>query len=114
MSSEIVLTGRDLALADLGRAGQPGLRVSVAGAARERMQATRRTVDHAVETGRVSYGITTGFGAFANRQIPTHKVKELQLNLVRSHACGVGEPLPSATVRRLLLLKANNLAAGYS
>jgi histidine ammonia-lyase len=62
----------------------------------------------------VSYGITTGFGAFANRQIPAPKVKELQLNLVRSHACGVGEPLARATVRRLLLLKANNLAAGYS
>jgi histidine ammonia-lyase len=78
------------------------------------MLATRQTVDRAVASGRVSYGITTGFGAFANRQIPAPKVKELQLNLVRSHACGVGEPLARATVRRLLLLKANNLAAGYS
>jgi histidine ammonia-lyase len=114
MSSQIALSGRDLSIADLKRAGESGTRASVTAAARERMQATRRTVEKAVETARVSYGITTGFGAFANRHIPTHKVKELQLNLVRSHACGVGEPLAPATVRRLLLLKANNLAAGFS
>jgi histidine ammonia-lyase len=114
MSNQIALSGRDLSIAELKRAGEPGTRASVTAAARERMQTTRRTVDKAVETGRVSYGITTGFGAFANRHIPAHKVKELQLNLVRSHACGVGAPLAPATVRRLLLLKANNLAAGFS
>ncbi|HZF15835.1 MAG TPA: histidine ammonia-lyase [Steroidobacteraceae bacterium] len=114
MTVDIALTGRDLSLVDLDRAGAPGVRASVAQAARERMEATRRTVEQAVASGRVSYGITTGFGAFANRQIPAPKVKELQLNLVRSHACGVGEPLAPATVRRLMLLKANNLAAGYS
>jgi histidine ammonia-lyase len=114
MSPELALSGRDLTLADIGRAGEPGVRAQITGAARERMQATRQTVEQAVASGRVSYGITTGFGAFANRQIPAPKVKELQLNLVRSHACGVGEKLGPATVRRLLLLKANNLAAGYS
>jgi histidine ammonia-lyase len=110
----LAVSGRDLILADLERAGEPGLAARVTAPARERMQATRSTVEEAVRTGKVSYGITTGFGAFANRQIPTHKVKELQLNLVRSHACGVGDPLAAGTVRRLLLLKANNLAAGYS
>jgi histidine ammonia-lyase len=114
MSLELALSGRDLSLTDLERAGEPGVSAKVTPAARERMLATRQTVDRAVASGRVSYGITTGFGAFANRQIPAPKVKELQLNLVRSHACGVGEPLARATVRRLLLLKANNLAAGYS
>jgi histidine ammonia-lyase len=67
-----------------------------------------------VASGRTAYGINTGFGAFANRVIPAQKTRKLQLNLVRSHACGVGEPLPPALVRRMLLLKANNLAAGFS
>jgi histidine ammonia-lyase len=114
MTLHFALSGRDLSIADLIGAGAAGVTASVADAARARMQATRATVAEAVRSGQVSYGITTGFGAFANRQIPAHKVKELQLNLVRSHACGVGDPLPAATVRRLLLLKANNLAAGYS
>jgi histidine ammonia-lyase len=67
-----------------------------------------------VASGRTAYGINTGFGAFANRVIPAQKTQKLQLNLVRSHACGVGEPLSPALVRRMLLLKANNLAAGFS
>lgn len=78
------------------------------------MRASREAVERAVAAGRTSYGITTGFGAFANRRIPAPKVLELQVNLVRSHACGTGTPLADAHVRRILLLKANNLAAGYS
>ena len=68
----------------------------------------------AVRTDRVSYGITTGFGAFANKRISADQVRQLQLNLVRSHACGIGEPLAAPIVRRMLLLKANSLAAGIS
>jgi histidine ammonia-lyase len=78
------------------------------------MRESEATVVATVESGRTAYGINTGFGAFANRVIPAQKTKKLQLNLVRSHACGVGEPLPPALVRRMLLLKANNLAAGFS
>jgi histidine ammonia-lyase len=82
--------------------------------ARARVAASHATVAAAVAAGSVSYGITTGFGAFANRRIAAQKVKELQLNLVRSHSCGVGESLPAPLVRRILLLKANSLAAGFS
>ena len=82
--------------------------------ARRRMQASRDAVQRAVERGETSYGINTGFGAFANRVIPAAKTRKLQLNLVRSHACGTGRALPAAIVRRMLLLKANSLAAGYS
>ena len=78
------------------------------------MQLSEATVTATVASGRTAYGINTGFGAFANRVIPAQKTKKLQLNLVRSHACGVGEPLAPALVRRMLLLKANNLAAGFS
>ena len=83
-------------------------------AARRRMQASRDAVQRAVERGETSYGINTGFGAFANRVIPAAKTRKLQLNLVRSHACGTGRALPAQIVRRMLLLKGNSLAAGYS
>jgi histidine ammonia-lyase len=88
--------------------------VMLAPAARRRMQASRDAVQRAIERGETSYGINTGFGAFANRVIPAAKTRKLQLNLVRSHACGTGRPLPEAIVRRMLLLKANSLAAGCS
>ncbi len=88
--------------------------MELAGAARERMQLSVAAVDRAVERGEVTYGINTGFGAFANRVIPAAQTRKLQLNLIRSHACGTGAPLPAHIVRRMLLLKANSLAAGYS
>lgn len=91
----------------------PG-RVTLAEAARARMQASVDTVRAVVETGRVSYGINTGFGAFANSRISTAQLQRLQYNLVRSHACGVGTPLPEGLVRRIMLLKANSLAVGAS
>lgn len=88
--------------------------VRLAPAARRRMQASAEAVRRAVDEGEVSYGINTGFGAFANRVIPAAKTRRLQLNLIRSHACGVGDPLAPSLVRRMLLLKANSLAAGFS
>ena len=88
--------------------------VKLAGSARERMQLSVAAVERAVERGEVTYGINTGFGAFANRVIPAAQTRKLQLNLIRSHACGTGAPLPAHIVRRMLLLKANSLAAGYS
>jgi histidine ammonia-lyase len=88
--------------------------VRLAAAARKRMLASVQAVEQAVARGEVTYGINTGFGAFANRVIPAAKTRRLQLNLIRSHACGTGEPLPPHIVRRMLLLKANALAAGYS
>ena len=108
------LTGRNVTLEMLAQFERSRPRVSLSADALERVTASHDAVAAAVAAGRVSYGITTGFGAFANRQIPAHKVKELQLNLVRSHSCGVGEPLAPHLVRRILLLKANNLAAGHS
>jgi len=114
MTGEWQLSGENLTVAKLLEYEAQRPRLGLAPAARQRMQASRDTVVAAVTENRVSYGITTGFGAFANRQIPPAKVKELQLNLVRSHACGVGQPLPSPLVRRILLLKANSLSIGVS
>src|SRR5512134_2863417 len=86
----------------------------LAGAARERMRHSVESVERVVARGEVTYGINTGFGAFANRVIPAAQTRKLQLNLIRSHACGTGAPLAAHIVRRMLLLKANSLAAGYS
>jgi histidine ammonia-lyase len=88
--------------------------VTLADAARQRMDNSVATVRRVVATGRVSYGINTGFGAFANSRISTPQLTQLQYNLVRSHACGVGALLAPELVRRVMLLKANSLAVGLS
>ncbi len=88
--------------------------VTLADAARARMNHSVATVRRVVKTGQVSYGINTGFGAFANSRISTPQLTQLQYNLVRSHACGVGTPLAPELVRRIMLLKANSLAVGLS
>jgi histidine ammonia-lyase len=78
------------------------------------MAASRRVVDRALAEGRRSYGVTTGFGRFADVAVPPGKLEELQKNLVRSHAAGVGEPLAEETVRAMIALRVNALAKGLS
>jgi histidine ammonia-lyase len=108
------IDGTRLTLAQLRVFESRRPRVKLAAAARRRMQASREAVQRMIARGAVSYGINTGFGAFANKVIPAQKTRKLQLNLIRSHACGTGRPLPATIVRRMLLLKANSLAAGFS
>ena len=99
------IDGRTLTLARLRDYEARRPRVTLAAAAKRRMQASRAAVSRAIERGDVSYGINTGFGAFANKVIPAAQTRRLQLNLIRSHACGTGRPLPAPIVRRMLLLK---------
>jgi histidine ammonia-lyase len=82
--------------------------------ARPRMERSRAAVDRLVSEERVVYGITTGFGRFKDRVISPDEVRQLQLNLVRSHAVGVGSNLPRAVVRAMMVVRANTLALGYS
>lgn len=110
----LVIDGRSLTLQTLRSFEARRPRVELAAAARGNMTRSVAVVREAVSSDRVSYGITTGFGAFANQRISPDQVRQLQLNLVRSHACGLAEPLPAAIVRRMLLLKANSLATGIS
>ncbi len=91
-----------------------GAEVSLAGGARGRIEKARRFVEDIVARGEVVYGINTGFGALSDVSIPPDKLRELQLNLVRSHSCGVGEPLSERVVRAMMLQRANVLAKGYS
>jgi histidine ammonia-lyase len=109
------LTGDDLVLDDVWEVALGGRTVSLADSARERMAAAREIVEHAAH-GREehTYGVNTGFGRFVSRSIPEELTEELQLRLLRSHACGVGEPYPDEIVRAAMLLRANALAKGYS
>ena len=107
------IDGRALTLAQLRGFETRRPRVTLAAPAKRRMQASRAAVSRAIERGDVSYGINTGFGAFANKVIPAAQTRRLQLNLIRSHACGTGRPLSAPIVRRMLLLKAISLAAGH-
>ncbi len=79
-----------------------------------RVARSRQLVDEWVERGEIIYGVTTGFGEFANVNIPREELRQLQQNLLRSHAAGVGEPLAPEVVRAMLLLRANALAKGCS
>ncbi|HEU5171509.1 MAG TPA: histidine ammonia-lyase [Gemmatimonadales bacterium] len=104
------LDGRTLSIAEVVRvARDPQVRVVVAPEARERLQASRRTIEAAIAGGQTMYGINTGFGKLANVRIPGDSLDQLQANLIRSHAAGVGEPLPPDVVRALMLLRANVL-----
>ncbi len=91
-----------------------GEAVSLSPTARKQVVRARRFVEELLARGEVVYGINTGFGALADVMIPAAELRELQLNLVRSHACGVGEPLPENIVRAMMLHRANVLAKGYS
>ena len=84
-------------------------------AAREKMRAARELVERAAHGSQEhTYGVNTGFGRFVNRSIPEELTQELQLRLLRSHACGVGEPYADEIVRAAMLLRANTLAKGNS
>jgi histidine ammonia-lyase len=89
-------------------------KVVIPSIAAERIEKSRRVVEQIVAEGRRVYGITTGFGKFADVSISRHELRELQENLVRSHATGVGEPFSQDEVRAAILLRANALAKGMS
>ena len=91
-----------------------GAQAALALSAHPRILRARRFVEQIIERNEVVYGINTGFGALADVVIPPAKLRELQVNLVRSHSCGVGEPLSEQVVRAMMLQRANVLAKGYS
>jgi histidine ammonia-lyase len=108
----IELTGDDLTLADVWDVAVRGTQASLADSAREQMRAARSLVESV--RGEHTYGVNTGFGRFVSAHIPEDLADELQLRLLRSHACGVGEPYPDEVVRAAMLLRGNALAKGYS
>lgn len=109
----VEINGASLTLADtVAVAG--GATVSLAAEAHARVARSRAFVEDLLARNEVVYGINTGFGALSEIAVPPDELRELQLNLVRSHACGVGDPLPENVSRAMLLHRANVLAKGYS
>ena len=112
MPEPLLLTGDDLTLGDVWDVAVGGREAALAAVAHERMAKARALVD--MHRGEHTYGVNTGFGRFVSEAIPDDQVDELQLRLLRSHACGVGEPYPPDVTRAAMLLRANALAKGYS
>ena len=112
--SPLALRGRDLRVTDVVAVARDRRPVALSPDARERMAASRAVIERAVSEGRTVYGVTTGFGDLADVRIDPARTAQLQRNLVRSHAAGVGEPLPVDVVRAMLVLRAATLAVGLS
>src|SRR2546426_4691215 len=108
------IDGRSLDLEDVIAVARKGEPVRLAPAAATRVDASRRALEKVVAKGSLAYGVKTGFGELANVAISDADVRALQLNLLRSHAIGLGPPLRRDEVRAALLLRANTLAMGYS
>jgi len=111
---DVVLTGADLAIADVEAVARRGVNVTLDAHARARMQEARDVIERLVSEGAVVYGVSTGFGDLATTFIPREDVGRLQENLLMSHAVGVGPAFPIEVVRAMLLLRANTLALGHS
>ncbi|HZS15356.1 MAG TPA: histidine ammonia-lyase [Candidatus Dormibacteraeota bacterium] len=110
----VTLDGSALSLADVVAVARDGVPVAVSEVARERMRPARELVERIDAAGDVVYGVTTGFGALADRAIAAGDRSSLQTAVVRSHAAGMGPPLPAEVVRGMMLLRARTLCAGYS
>lgn len=110
----VTVDGRSLTLDAVAAVALDRRPVTLEPAARDRVAASRAVVEEILASGQVVYGINTGFGRLAEVRISPDEVERLQLNLLRSHAAGVGEPFDEATVRAMLLLRANVLATGHA
>ncbi|MEH7437825.1 histidine ammonia-lyase [Neobacillus drentensis] len=110
----ITLTGESLTLEQMKEVLYRGQKVRASEKSMEAVKKSREAVDRIVSESRVVYGITTGFGKFSDVLIDKNHVQDLQLNLIRSHACGVGEPFPEIVSKAMVLLRANALLKGFS
>jgi histidine ammonia-lyase len=110
----VLLDGSSLTIEQLLKIADEREPVALAGAARDRVRASRAVVERRAQGDEPAYGINTGFGSFADVKIAPDALEALQLNLLRSHAAGLGHPLPPRTVRATMALRANVLAKGFS
>ena len=116
LTTAVSLTGDDLTLADVWAVAVDSAPAELSEEGRAKLHRARKLVERAAaeSSGEHTYGINTGFGRFVSKTIPAELAEELQLRLLRSHACGVGDPYPLEVVRAAMLLRANALAKGYS
>jgi len=116
VATAVALNGDDLSVDDVWSVAVERIPAGLAEDGRDKMRAARALVERAASGagGEHTYGINTGFGRFVEKTIPPELSQELQLRLLRSHACGVGDPYPDEVVRAAMVLRANTLAKGYS
>lgn len=112
--NSMLIHGEGLNIAGVVQVARHKMPVGLSKAAMTRVASARAFVESLVADGRVAYGVTTGFGKFSEVSISQDATAELQRNLIRSHACGVGEPFDEETVRAIMLLRANALSKGFS
>ena len=110
----IVLDGQSLGVADVAAVANEAEPVEIAAASMRRMRASREFVEAAMRGTAPVYALNTGVGLLANIRLEECEIEQMQLNLVRSHCCGVGEPLATNVVRGMMLIRANVLAKGLS
>ncbi len=110
----IVLDGTHLTISDVIRVARENEEVCLSEASRKAVAKARAYVDKKLEEEAVVYGLTTGFGRFSDRYIPEEEAAQLQANLIHSHACAMGDPLPTDVVRGAMLLRINALSRGNS
>ncbi len=113
-SAPLLLSGKNLSLDEIHHVARGGRQAGLAPSALERVDASRQLIEKILEKEVAVYGVNTGFGKLSDVRIPGHHLSELQVNLLRSHACGLGRPLADSEVRAMLLLRANVLAKGFS
>ncbi len=114
MRAPVTIDGRSLSIADVVAVARDGATVGIAGSALRDVARSREVVEAALARGATMYGVTTGFGKLAHVRIPVDRIRQLQLNLIRSHASGLGDPLAVEAVRAMMLLRANVLVRGTS
>ena len=110
----VTLNGQTLTFSEVRKVLFDGEKVVYSEESMRKVQESRKAVEKIVSEERIVYGITTGFGKFSDVLISKDDVESLQLNLIRSHACGVGEPFPEVVSRAMILLRANALLKGFS
>ncbi len=110
----IKLTGDTLTIGELKEILYGDRQVQIANESLEKVQASRTAVDNIAKGSESVYGINTGFGKFSNVKIAEENVGDLQLNLIRSHACGVGDPFPRVVSKAMMVLRLNALVKGFS
>src|SRR5690625_4677843 len=113
--SVLTLEGHDLTIDKMKSfLADAGSTIEISGEAYENVRRSRRIIEDIIEHEKTVYGITTGFGLFSDVRISKDKTQELQVNLIRSHSCGVGRPFGEHTVLAMMLLRLNTLLKGHS
>ena len=110
----IMIDGENLTINGVVSVSRNHAKAALSGKGRKKIIESRKNLEKIVSGNRIVYGINTGFGELCSVKIPQNKIEELQNNLLRSHAVGVGNPLSEDTVRAVLLLRANTLSKGFS